>query len=347
MRRILTIAFTVLTLAAFSPPAFAARDNVTTENVLRWINNYRAKPDPSRVPDAIRALSRLGVLAEPEKAAVYVGFLAGIVAANPQKAEQLIGKMLPLPDENQWIIVRAVAYSGIPDWQAMLTRLSDRLPARKVMIEKFLAGKLPRLDDFELERDPSWYEKVQDLMRLQKYFQPAPPADVKLANTPEVLDTLWGFYFATGSSKPVLRITRYLQWAKDRDSADRLTLGSMARYTLVNNASRDTSLLEILKYASRHEPEPLRPLIKEVVDAAETVDTSRVKKEALAAIDDLQRKGPGSKRDMAWWGYVGEGAIAVGCVAAAAVGQIALGLPCVVGGAMTSYALRTWLNTQQ
>ena len=71
-----------------------------------------------------------------------------------------------------------------------------------------------------------------------------------------------------------------------------------------------------------------------------------MRKEALAAIEEVQRKGAGSKRDMAWWGYVGEGAIAVGCVAAAATGQVALGLPCVVGGATTSYALRMWSNTQ-
>jgi hypothetical protein len=345
MRRLIAL-LVVVSASVASTEVLAARDGVSTDTVLRWINNYRAKPDPARVPDAIHALNRLGVFAEPEKAAVYVGFLAGVIAANPDTAEKLIGKILPLPDEAQWVVVRAVAYSGVPEWQAMLTRLSGRLPARQVMIEKFIGGKLPRLDDFALERDPAWYEKVQESVRIQKYFEPTPPPEVKLANTPELLDTLWGFYFATGASKPVLRITRYLQWAKDRDSADRLTLGSMAKYTLVNNASRDTSLLVILKYASRHEPEPLRPLIREVVDAAETVETSRVKKEALAAIEELQRKGPGAKRDMAWWGYVGEGAIAVGCVAAAAVGTVALGLPCVVGGATTSYALRTWLNSQ-
>ena len=35
-------------------------------------------------------------------------------AANPDRAEELIGKMFPLPDADQWVIVRAIAYSGIP-----------------------------------------------------------------------------------------------------------------------------------------------------------------------------------------------------------------------------------------
>jgi hypothetical protein len=80
--------------------------------------------------------------------------------------------------------------------------------------------------------------------------------------------------------------------------------------------------------------------------SAETVDTARVRKEALAAIEELQRKGPVSKRRHDVVGCLGEGAIAVGCVAAAAASLTALGFPCVVGGATASYALRTWANTQ-
>mgnify|MGYP000072390920 CR=1 FL=1 len=39
-------------------------------------------------------------------------------------------------------------------------------------------------------------------------------------------------------------------------------------------------------------------------------------------------------------GKVGEGALSLGCVAAAVTGQAYLGVPCVVGGAMTSAVLR-------
>ena len=65
-----------------------------------------------------------------------------------------------------------------------------------------------------------------------------------------------------------------LPWSKDRDSVDRLTLGNMAKYTLVNNAARDTKLLDDAEIRGRRtNPRPTRPEIKEVVDAAETVDT--------------------------------------------------------------------------
>ena len=78
-------------------------------------------------------------------AGVYVGFLAGVCAHNPDRIDALIARMFPLPQEHQWAIVRAVAYSGLPDWRTVLQRNAARMPARRVMIERFLAGKLPTL----------------------------------------------------------------------------------------------------------------------------------------------------------------------------------------------------------
>jgi hypothetical protein len=40
------------------------------------------------------------------------------------------------------------------------------------------------------------------------------------------------------------------------------------------------------------------------------------------------------------WGQVGEGALSMGCIVAAATGQIELGIPCVVGGAAYSAGLQ-------
>jgi hypothetical protein len=83
-----------------------------------------------------------------------------------------------------------------------------------------------------------------------------------------------------------------------------------------------------------------------VIEAADTADVGRVRKEALAAMDDLKRKGPSSRRDVALWGQVGEGAISLGCVVAAALSASVLGIPCVVGGAATSAAVRYWSSPQ-
>jgi hypothetical protein len=170
---------------------------------------------------------------------------------------------------------------------------------------------------------------------------------VTLDSSPEILDTLWGYYFATGSYGPIARIVSTLPWSKERDSVEKLTIGGMAKYTLVSNAARDTELLAMLKWASKHQPKDVTPVLNEVIEAAETMDTTRVRRDALASIEDLKRKGPGSKRDMSTWGQIGQGAMALGCIVAAATGHVELGLPCVIGGAASSAALNYWNGQQQ
>jgi hypothetical protein len=161
--------------------------------------------------------------------------------------------------------------------------------------------------------------------------------------TPDVLDTLWGTFYATGEYRPLQHIIAMLRWTKERDVLEKLTLGSMAKYTLAINAGRNADLLERLKWAeTQSQPDTVKPVLKEIIEAAETVETGKVRNEALAAIDDLRRKGPGSKRDLSLWGQVGEGAMAVGCIALAVAGQVEFGVPCVIGGVASSAALRVW-----
>ena len=65
-----------------------------------------------------------------------------------------------------------------------------------------------------------------------------------------------------------------------------------------------------------------------------------------AALEELKRKGPAYKREVSTWGQVGQGALALGCIAAAVAGQIELGIPCVVAGATSSAAMSFWNNQQ-
>jgi hypothetical protein len=105
-------------LALVGPVVGAAPDHIeftSLDAVTRWISNYRAKPEPLRLPAAVRTLSQLGTFKDPESSGVYVGFIAGVISANPDKAEDLIGKMFPMAAPDQWAIVRAIAYSGIPN----------------------------------------------------------------------------------------------------------------------------------------------------------------------------------------------------------------------------------------
>jgi hypothetical protein len=342
MRRLVAVVVALLIPTLVSAAPHRLPDYASKETLLGWIGVYRHNPDPDRVPTAVRVMSRLGLLSDPESAGVYVGFLAGVIASNPDKAEALIARMFPLSTEHHWAIVRAVAYSGRPEWQALLRRVADRMPQRRVMIERFLDGKLPTLDQAPIEKDATWSEQLRAQFTLAKYFSKATP-ETRLELTPDLLDTLWGYYYATGNYRPLARIIVMLRWSKERDAIERLTLGSMAKYTLALNSARNADLLATLQWAAgQPQPDDVKPVLAEVIEAAETFETAKLRNAALASIDELKRKGPGTRRDISLWGQVGEGAIAIGCIAAALAGQVEFGIPCVVGGAATSAALRVW-----
>jgi hypothetical protein len=345
MRRvILALAFAMALGAPAAATPTSTSDLATTDAVLRWINGYRKKPDLAHVPVAVRTLSRLDALRESETAAVYVGFVAGIIGSNPQKADELVEKMLAIKAEDDWFIVRAVAYSGMPNWRDLLSRFADRMPTRRLMIEKYASGKLPALDAIAFEASPTAMDRVKGFTASVGNFVTGhkTPEPVRLEANPEVLDTLWGYYFATASYEPVERILRMLPWSKDRQDTDKLTVGSMAKFTLASNAAHDAQLLAMLRREVHHQPPDVQPIVNEIIEAVDTMEIARLRKMALAAIDDLKRKGPGYKRDLSTWGQVGQGAVALGCVAAAATGQVEFGLPCVVGGALGSAALNYW-----
>lgn len=341
---VFTVLFAAAILPAFVAKALAAPQRpaefLSSDAVLTWINGYRHKQEPRRLPVAVQAMSRYGGLRDPDNAGAFVGFIAGVIGANPEIAGDLIARSFPINPEDDWVIVRAIAHSGLPHWKHVLAEHAFRMPSRKVMIQKFIDGSLPTLGATVPQKPPSAGDKIKHLFSGEK--PKGPMVDWALDASPEVLDMLWGRFFATGDYGPILRIVAMLPWSKERDSVDKLTLGAMAKYTLASNSARDPKLLAMLKQSARHQPEETAKIVRQITDAADTMQLSAIRKEAVGAIEELKRKGPGSKRDMMTAGRIGEGAIALGCIGAAATGNVALGLPCVVGGAVTSAALRTW-----
>jgi hypothetical protein len=310
-------------------------------STIDWINNYSASRPAAVAPMAIRALSLHGAFKEPDAAGVYVGFIAGLIGTQPDDAETLIGRMFPLREEDHWAIVRGIAYAGHPRWKALLREFAGRMPTRAVMIAQYLDDKLPLLDELVIKPSPTTWERVRGALKVDWFHSgQKKPTKPVLEPNQTLLDTLWGYYLASGSYAPVMTIVALLPWSKDRDDVEKLTVGSMAKYTLAMNAARDPELLAVLKHVrdGKHSSKDMAATLDEVIEAAETVDTGRLRKNALAAIEQLKTKGPDYKRELSTWGKVGQGALAVGCVAAAATGQVEFGLPCVIAGGATNAA---------
>jgi hypothetical protein len=317
--------------------------------VQQWIYNYRARPDYAHVPAAVRLLFHAQSFKQPETSGIYLGFIAGAIGSNPLKAEQLVNSFFPVPPEDEWVIVRAIAYSGLPDWRNLLRRIAPRIPGRKVMIDGYLDGTLPTLSAIPLEEPkPDMLDKLRDFFTRNPFAKEDRKLKFTLsfATNQDLLDTLWGYYFATGSHVPIQRIISMLPWSKSRDTVDKLTVGSMARYTLASYAVRDAELREYLRSELALQPARIKMPLGEVVEAADTVQLGAVRKDALAAVEELKLKGADSRRNLDFWGQLGVGAVALGCVSAAALGQVAVGVPCVIGGSASQGLLSFWEKQQ-
>ncbi len=298
-------------------PAAAKQQPLTApEHILRFIDRYRANPEPERLPEVVRAMSALGQFRDMEGAGVHVGFMAGVIGGNPKTAESLIARMFPMPPEDQVAIIRAIAYSGLPEWKELLAKFVERMPARTVLIERYMSGKLPVLQAAPMEKGPA------------------------------ILDANWGYYFATGSPEPVDRIIATLAWAKEDNDVEKLTLAGMAKWTLANNSSRDQDLLRHLKDQAGIRGKVVAVALKDIIEAVETADTARVRKDAVAGIEELRAKGPANNRNLAWWAQAGTTLIAAGCIAAGALGHIEFGLPCVIGGPLSTAAAKYLIPTK-
>lgn len=325
MRRLI-LPLVLLCACGFSTPTTAAKPAKTAstktqpftapEHILRFIDRYRANPTPERLPEAVKAMGALGLFRDMEGAGVHVGFMAGVLGSNPDKAEQLVTKMFPLPPEDQIAIIRAIAYSGLPDWKELLGKFVERMPARGVIIDRYMSGKLPPLQSTGFDKGPM------------------------------ILDANWGYYFATGSPEPIDRIIAALAWVKDANDIEKLTMAGMAKWTLANNATRDSDLLRHLKDQSAIRAQTVSVALKDIVDAVETFETGRIRKEAVASIDELKVKGPVRNRNLAWWAQAGTTLIAAGCIVAGALGQVEFGLPCIIGGPLSTAAAKYLIPTK-
>jgi hypothetical protein len=301
----------------------------SVDRLMDWISNYRKHKTPSRVPAAVHAMQDFGLFGDEEKAWFCTGFIAGVLGSNPKDGPSLIPKMFPLPDKEQAVIIRAIAYSGRPDWRELLEKNSSRMPLRRPLIDDFLAGKRPILMELPLDHGGS----------------------------PGIY-ALWGYYVATGQHEPVVRIMEALRWSKNKDDSgfsfrkvfsgwgrdpsalEKITTGGTAKWTLASYAERDRELLTLYRAEYDRQPQDIANPLKDVIEAAEIFESEKIRKDQFGAIEDAQKAQMTNEAGMSKGATAGSIAIATGCVAASALGQAYIALPCVLGGALYTGAVK-------
>ncbi len=303
-------------------PAFS-----TPDSLLEWVYNYRSHKAPSRVPAAVRSMRELGLFHDDEKAAFCTGFIAGVLGDNPKDGPRLVAKMLPMPDKDQAVLIKAIAYSGRPDWRDLLTKFKDRMPLRQPLIDSYLSGESKTLMQVDL-------------------------------NEVAVIYSLWGYYVATGQYQPVVRIMQALRWSKNKNdggfsvkkifsgwrndpsAVDKISTGATAKWTLASYAERNRDLLSLYRAEYERQPPEIANPLRDVIVAAEAFESEKVRKDQFGAIEDAQKLQATNEAGMSKAATAGSIAIATGCVAASALGQFYIAVPCVIGGALYTGAMK-------
>lgn len=296
---------------------------------MDWISTYRKHPNPSRVPAAVHAMQEYGLFTDEEKAWFCTGFIAGVLGDNQKNGTSLIAKMFPMPDKEQAVIIRAIVYSNRPDWRELLEKFSSRMPLRRPLIDDFLQGKRPTLMDLKLTD----------------------------GGAPGIY-ALWGYYVATGQHEPVVRIMQALQWSRNKDdggfswrkmftgwggdpsAVEKITTGGTAKWTLASYAERDRTLLDLYRAEYDRQPATISRPLKDVIEAAQAFESERIRKDQFGAIEDAQKKQMTNEAGMSKGATAGSIAIATGCVAATALAQPEIAIPCVIGGALYTGAVK-------
>ena len=317
---------------AATPPAQGAQQGVqhpdfaSAERLLDWVSNYRDRPELWKVPAAVHAMRDHRLFQDEEQRWFCAGFIAGVLGTNPNDGPKLVPKMFPMPAKEQEVIIRAIAYSGRPDWRDLLEKYAAEMPLRRPLIDDFLNGRRPTLQALEL-----------DLGGAQAVY------------------AHWGYYVASGQHEPVIRIMQALKWSKgseeqgffgklvsgwggDANALDKITTGGTAKWTLASYAERDRELIGLYRAEVPNQPEEIAKPLKDVIGAAELFEAEKIRKEQYGAIEDAERNEVIGQAGMSKGWTAGSIAIATGCVAASALGQAQIAVPCVIGGAIYSGA---------
>ena len=236
VRRLIVVALAVTcSIAVAAPEKFS-----DAQTLSRWITYYYVSPQPQRVGEAIRAASSKGFMNEGKNAPPFIGFVAGALHKTPAIAPSLVETLGSLRKADQPVVILGIWYSGHPQAKDILQRLSKSRPAHKELIARLLANAPLGVLDLPLEQGP-W-----------------------------VLDTLWGYFMATGDDAPVARIITALPWVNVRGDVPRLLVGGAARWSLVSNAIQHERVMAVCrKEAASSSREDARRVLAEVIATAE------------------------------------------------------------------------------
>lgn len=213
--------FLMIFMLSATHPAFAKTEFESQENFSHWLTFYYEKPEPNRIPDAVKYMSQSGVLDNNNTISPVFGFLSGVFRSHPKQIDPWLKELQNLKEKHLGVVILGLWYSGLPDSKSRVSAFLDKHPKLKPDFSFINQGSPMTVEQIPLEQGP-W-----------------------------VLDALWGKFMATGENAPVERIITALPWLDVKGDTTRLLVGGSARWSLTSNAVQHKRVLEICEETAK------------------------------------------------------------------------------------------------
>ena len=175
MRCLLAGFFALFVLAPAQAAPLRSTDLISTDAVLHWISRYRDHPDPASVPDVLQAASRFGAFENPERAGVYVGFLAGVLTENPAQAEEIAARSLAMQERDRWVVdARASPIPGCPTGRSCCAASPAACRATTCSATNTSTARWRRSPNSRCRRSPPASSACSKRLHLDKVFGDGP-----------------------------------------------------------------------------------------------------------------------------------------------------------------------------
>ncbi len=192
--------------------------HLTPKAVAAIVETYYQGAVEEHIPTIIEALLAQNQTDERTKRLALIAFMAGLIAEDAKVIDRLAPVFQSRPGEQPMQLVRAILYSGRPDWKPQLDRLTALWPARAGEIDKTAS------------------------VRAKPVYQ------LKFHGQPEVLEMNWAFFGASGRRESVMAIIDTLADLRSGDPV-LVAAANANRRSLADRAMRDDSVMEICRRA--------------------------------------------------------------------------------------------------
>ena len=223
--------FTCLSLLVLS--VAGAQERVTPDQIEQWMAYYYLAPHPEEVASALEAVTAKGFFENDDVQAPLSGFFTEIFRANPDRIGGWVKPYVGIP--NRHILYSALWMANSKEGRAALEQMAQSAAPEEAKTLRGLASS------------------------------PPPTVESMAIDSPATLDYMWGYFSASGSDKPVLRVIDQMKLVNTKGNASAILIGGAAQWSVSANARQHEKVLKIVKENAKTADPETKALLEEVL----------------------------------------------------------------------------------